>query len=72
MRGPYAFTLHLGRFVDIIHAVRRKSNPSEGDGKKELQVHGLPVIKEPPNPFTFADGSPVRTKEDWDRNAASS
>jgi len=30
----------------------------------------LPEIKELPNPFTFADGSPVRTKEDWPRRRA--
>ena len=27
----------------------------------------LPEIKELPNPFTFADGSPVRSKDDWGR-----
>jgi hypothetical protein len=27
----------------------------------------LPEIKELPNPFTFADGSPVRTNQDWER-----
>src|SRR5438105_1644717 len=27
----------------------------------------LPEIKELPNPFTFADGSPVRNKDDWAR-----
>ncbi len=27
----------------------------------------LPEIKELPNPFAFADGSPVRTPKDWDR-----
>src|SRR5260370_35641553 len=30
----------------------------------------LPEIKELPNPFTFADGSPVRTREDWPRRRA--
>jgi endo-1,4-beta-xylanase len=30
----------------------------------------LPAIKELPNPFVFADGSPVRTKEDWNRRRA--
>src|SRR4051794_7138086 len=25
----------------------------------------LPEVKELPNPFAFADGKPVRTKEDW-------
>src|SRR5580704_2338244 len=27
----------------------------------------LPEIKELPNPFTFVDGSPVKTKADWER-----
>jgi endo-1,4-beta-xylanase len=27
----------------------------------------LPEVKELPNPFTFADGSPVRTRKDWER-----
>src|SRR5206468_5914738 len=27
----------------------------------------LPQIKELPNPFTFADGSSVRNKDDWAR-----
>jgi endo-1,4-beta-xylanase len=30
----------------------------------------LPAIKGLPNPFTFADGSPVRTKGDWARRRA--
>jgi cephalosporin-C deacetylase-like acetyl esterase len=34
---------------------------------KRKSADELPEIKELPNPFTFADGSPVRTKEDWDR-----
>jgi endo-1,4-beta-xylanase len=30
----------------------------------------LPQIKELPNPFTFADGSPVRSPKDWERRRA--
>jgi endo-1,4-beta-xylanase len=30
----------------------------------------LPAIKELPNPFIFADGSPVKTKDDWQRRRA--
>lgn len=30
----------------------------------------LPEIKQLPNPFTFADGSPVRNKDDWARRRA--
>src|SRR5437870_4632615 len=40
----------------------------EGAGQKSRKPAAeLPEIKELPNPFTFADGSPVRTKEDWAR-----
>ena len=30
----------------------------------------LPEIKELPNPFTFLDGSAVKTREDWQRRRA--
>jgi hypothetical protein len=40
----------------------------QGAGQGPRKPAGeLPEIKELPNPFTFADGSPVPTKEDWDR-----
>jgi endo-1,4-beta-xylanase len=39
-----------------------------GDEKKAPKpAADLPEIKELPNPFTFTDASPVRTKEDWAR-----
>src|SRR5438093_4455739 len=39
-----------------------------GEGKQFRRPAGeLPEIKELPNPFTFADGSPVRTAKDWER-----
>jgi endo-1,4-beta-xylanase len=37
------------------------------DKKPPKPAGELPEIKELPNPFTFADGSPVRTKDDWQR-----
>jgi endo-1,4-beta-xylanase len=40
---------------------------AEADTKPPKPAGELPEIKELPNPFTFADGSPVRTKEDWAR-----
>ena len=42
--------------------------PAAGDGRKPPKpAADLPAVKELPNPFAFADGSPVRTKADWDR-----
>lgn len=39
-----------------------------GDNKKGPKpIKDLPEIKELPNPFLFADGSPVKTATDWDR-----
>lgn len=45
-------------------------NPAAGgegvNGQDRLPgVDQLPVISELPDPFTFNDGSPVKTKEDW-------
>src|SRR5947207_5036764 len=40
---------------------------AEADTKPPKPAGELPEIKELPNPFTFADGAPVRTKEDWAR-----
>jgi endo-1,4-beta-xylanase len=37
------------------------------DKKSPKPAGELPKVKELPNPFTFADGSPVRTKADWER-----
>jgi hypothetical protein len=37
------------------------------DQKAPKPVGELPEIKGLPNPFVFADGSPVRTKDDWAR-----
>jgi endo-1,4-beta-xylanase len=42
--------------------------PVAADDKKPPKPAGdLPEIKELPNPFTFADGAPVRTQKDWER-----
>src|SRR5947209_2674631 len=42
-----------------------------GAGQTSRKPAGeLAEIKELPNPFTFADGSPVRTQEDWQRRRA--
>jgi endo-1,4-beta-xylanase len=38
------------------------------DGPKPASE--LPEIKELPSPFVFADGTPVRTKADWDKRRA--
>ncbi|HYT88510.1 MAG TPA: hypothetical protein VEL76_07360 [Gemmataceae bacterium] len=35
--------------------------------RKPRPASELPEIKELPNPFLFADGSPVRTAKDWER-----
>src|SRR5437016_3348127 len=37
------------------------------DQNQDKKADDLPEIKELPNPFTFANGSPVRTKEDWSK-----
>ncbi len=37
------------------------------DARRPKPAGELPEIKALPNPFTFADGKPVRTREDWDR-----
>jgi endo-1,4-beta-xylanase len=45
--------------------------PAAGaDQKAPKPASELPAIKELPNPFTFSDGSPVRTGEDWARRRA--
>jgi endo-1,4-beta-xylanase len=42
--------------------------PVVGAGKGPPKpADDLPAIKELPNPFTFSDGSAVRTKADWER-----
>src|SRR6266481_4742282 len=40
---------------------------ADADTKPPKPAGELPEIKELPNPFTFADGAPVRTKEEWAR-----
>jgi hypothetical protein len=59
MRGiPFLAILFLGAHVCA----------AAGADKNSLKPAGeLPEIKELPNPFTFNDGSTVRTKEDWAR-----
>src|SRR5262249_7091597 len=37
------------------------------DAPRAKPAADLPAIKELPNPFQFADGSPVRTAKDWER-----
>src|SRR5437016_3201574 len=37
------------------------------DARKPKPAGELPQIKELPNPFLFADGSPVRTVKEWER-----
>jgi endo-1,4-beta-xylanase len=37
------------------------------DQSQTKKADDLPEIKELPNPFIFADGSPVRTREDWSK-----
>src|SRR5689334_316143 len=42
-----------------------------GSGEGKLpSLEQLPVIKELPDPFTFRDGSKVKTREDWERRRA--
>jgi endo-1,4-beta-xylanase len=40
---------------------------ASGDETKPKPATELPAVKELPNPFVFADGSPVRTEKDWNR-----
>jgi cephalosporin-C deacetylase-like acetyl esterase len=42
--------------------------PADGqEARKPKPADELPEVKQLPNPFTFADGKPVRTREDWAR-----
>src|SRR5260370_35125542 len=43
------------------------SSVPAADKKAPKPAADLPEIKELPNPFTFADGSPVRAMDDWQR-----
>jgi hypothetical protein len=38
-----------------------------GDASGMPGVNQLPIIQELPNPFVMNDGSPVKTKEDWEK-----
>jgi hypothetical protein len=58
MRCVYFVALLLGAVACSLAGAHQDKRKLAGD---------LPEIKELPNPFVFADGSPVRTKEDWDR-----
>ena len=54
------------------HRPSRRLVPRRGRGRRHAATRacpgrGLPQIKELPNPFVFADGSPVRNREDWQR-----
>jgi hypothetical protein len=58
------------RFVHVIAAallVVAACTLAGANQDKRKPAGELPEIKELPNPFTFADGSAVRTREDWER-----
>lgn len=46
------------------------SSAGAGDGPAKKPAGELPEIKGLPDPFAFADGSPVRTRDDWGRRRA--
>lgn len=59
MRTTYfALVLIVGAVICTVEGASQEKRKPAGE---------LPQIKELPNPFTFADGSFVRTKEDWER-----
>ena len=58
MRPARVFALLLVAAVGLCSA-------ADGDKPKPKPAGELPEIKELPNPFTFGDGTAVRTKEDW-------
>ena len=62
MRTVYFITILL------LSAVACASVGAEQSSRKP--AGDLPEIAELPDPFTFADGSPVRTKDDWERRRA--
>jgi hypothetical protein len=62
-RVHHAFTLALITIVSMSSAVG-----AEPDSR--TPVADLPAVKELPNPFVFADGSAVRSTEDWQRRRA--
>jgi endo-1,4-beta-xylanase len=64
VRSPVIYGLFALLFVALICTVAGATQD------KRKPAGELPEIKELPNPFTFADGSPVRTKEDWGRRRA--
>jgi len=41
--------------------------PNDTSSGEMPKIDQLPAVKELPDPFTFRDGSKVRTKQDWDR-----
>ena len=59
MRGVHLVAVALfGAVACTLHGAAQDKRKPAGE---------RPEIKELPNPFTFADGSPVRTREDWER-----
>ncbi len=58
-------------WIMIVLIAAAISYPAVGaEANKPKPVAELPVIKELPNPFVFADGSAVRTADDWQRRRA--
>ena len=57
---------HLG-FTAILVLSVGVCLAQSGGGAAPKSAAELPQTRELPNPFAFSDGSPVRTKEDWQR-----
>jgi len=53
--------------ASVLIVVALACTVESGGQNKRKPAAELPVIKELPNPFTFADGSTVRTAKDWER-----
>jgi endo-1,4-beta-xylanase len=60
--------MRIVQFLAILLLLGASVCPAAGADKNTPKPAGeLPEIKQLPNPFTFSDGSPVRTKADWQR-----
>jgi endo-1,4-beta-xylanase len=55
------------RTVPLLAVLILSATATAAETKAPKPAGELPEIKELPNPFTFSDGSPVRSKEDWAR-----
>ncbi len=56
------YTIPLIVIISIVSSLK-----AGGMNDLSKAVNELPEIKELPNPFIFTDGSPLRSKEDWQR-----